>query len=167
MSPAQILLKKYRHRNKAFDLNSDLRLNTLDRNEFDDLKDFPPNEVINLKKLLMACIRAAEAGGREVVRVRYSADGIHERSKGKTKEGVKDPLTEGDLRSHMVMVHGLSATFPGLRIISEEEHDDTSDNDINIAIKSFHIPDKLMYNGEFLKLPHEVFAQFSDLGMLD
>ena len=50
---------------------------------------------------------------------------IGERSKGKTREGANDPVTEGDLASHRVMYFGLREAFPSLNIISEErEHKD-------------------------------------------
>ena len=50
---------------------------------------------------------------------------IGERSKGKTREGANDPVTEGDMASHRVMYFGLQEAFPSLNIISEErEHKD-------------------------------------------
>lgn len=76
-----------------------------------------PNEV-NLRKLLIGGIQAAQMGGIEVVAV--SAD-IKASSKGKTKEGANDPVTNADLRSHCVMLHGLRRLFPRITIISEED----------------------------------------------
>ena len=50
---------------------------------------------------------------------------IGERSKGKTREGANDPVTEGDMASHRVMYFGMKEAFPSLNIISEErEHKD-------------------------------------------
>ena len=50
---------------------------------------------------------------------------IGEKSKGKTREGANDPVTEGDMASHRVMYFGLKEAFPSLNIISEErEHKD-------------------------------------------
>lgn len=46
---------------------------------------------------------------------------LHTKSKGKTHEGKDELLTEGDLKSHQMMVLQVSAKFPGLRIISEEK----------------------------------------------
>lgn len=77
-----------------------------------------PNE-INLRKLLIAAIQAAQHGGDEVLSISKRLD-IHEHSKGKTAEGANDPITEADSRSHCVMQHGLQSIFPKLRIVSEE-----------------------------------------------
>lgn len=73
-------------------------------------------ERISLGELLCAAIIAAEAGGREVKAVRESAPELHEKSKGKTKEGVKDVLTDGDMRSHQIMYSTLTATFPQIKV---------------------------------------------------
>ncbi|KPI97161.1 Putative inositol monophosphatase 3 [Papilio xuthus] len=76
------------------------------------------NEIINLKTLLTAAIHAAEYGGSKVM------EGTNRdliiKSKGKTKEGVNDPVTDADQASHCVMFYGLSKTFPKLTIVSEE-----------------------------------------------
>lgn len=102
---------------------------------------------INLKELLIASVLAAEKGGREVVKVRQATN-LDVQSKGKTKEGANDPLTEGDLKSHWAMVHGLSATFPGLRIISEEEHSSTVDKEVEINV--MHVTKGLAWSKKFL-----------------
>merc|ERR1712088_962650 len=60
------------------------------------------------------------------VRVRALHD-IGERSKGQTREGANDPVTEGDMASHRVMFHGLKNTFPSINIISEE-HEPVDEN---------------------------------------
>lgn len=78
-----------------------------------------PNEV-NLRKILIGTIQAAQRGGLEVLEVYKSAD-FKVQSKGKTKEGVNDPVTDADFRSHCVMADGLHRIFPKLRIISEED----------------------------------------------
>jgi len=83
-------------------------------------------ERIDIKKLMSACIEVAEAGGKEVVRVRALHD-IGERSKGQTREGANDPVTEGDMASHRLMFHGLKKAFPSLNIISEE-HEPVDEN---------------------------------------
>jgi len=73
---------------------------------------------------LCAAIAAAEAGGREVKDVRKKSDAqLNEKVKGKTKEGVKDVLTDGDLRSHRIMYNTLTKSFPGVKVISEERGD--------------------------------------------
>lgn len=43
------------------------------------------------------------------------------KSKGKTKEGVVDPVTLGDMLSHEQMYFGLAKMFPNLLIVSEEK----------------------------------------------
>ena len=76
---------------------------------------------INAGELLCAAIAAAEAGGIEVKNVRMNSDAqLNEKLKGKTKEGVKDVLTDGDLRSHTVMFNALTTHFPEVKVgISE------------------------------------------------
>jgi len=76
-----------------------------------------PDE-INLRKLLIGGIQAAQMGGLEVVAVSRQ---IKADSKGKTKEGTNDLVTNADLRSHCVMQNGLQRLFPRLKIISEED----------------------------------------------
>lgn len=78
-----------------------------------------PNE-IQLRQLLIAAIQAAQFGGAEVVDVSKKQN-LQASSKGKTKEGADDPVTNADLRSHCVMQSGLHRLFPRLRIISEED----------------------------------------------
>ncbi|KAJ1529651.1 hypothetical protein ONE63_006414 [Megalurothrips usitatus] len=75
---------------------------------------------VNLRKLLIAAIEVAEKGGKEVSYVRSLPD-INVKSKGKTKEGANDPVTNADKRSHCVMYYGLTQAFPKVKIISEEE----------------------------------------------
>jgi hypothetical protein len=50
---------------------------------------------VSARLLLAVAIEAAVAGGNEVRAVRRHAD-LEEKSKGKTKEGVNDPVTAGD-----------------------------------------------------------------------
>lgn len=76
-----------------------------------------PNE-INLRKLLIGGIQAAQMGGVEVLAVSHD---IKAKSKGQTKEGVNDPVTNADLRSHCVMEQGLKRLFSKVTIISEED----------------------------------------------
>lgn len=117
---------------------------------------------INLKKLLIACIRAAEAGGKEVFRIRSPAQvvknhGMDAKSKGLTKEGAQEMVTKGDLASHKIMVHGLSATFPGLQVISEEENHDPEEDDDEDVVKPFHLNhDPFVFSEELNALPHDM-----------
>jgi len=72
---------------------------------------------INVGELLCAAIAAAEAGGREVRDTRMKSDSqLNEKVKGKTKEGVQDVLTDGDLRSHRVMYSTLTENFPDIKV---------------------------------------------------
>lgn len=102
-----------------------------------------PND-IDLRKLLIGGIQAAQLGGLEVLSV---ADNIHAKSKGKTKEGANDPLTNADLRSHCVMEQGLKRLFPKVAIISEEDaHAGCSDGghfeiDPTFIEEDAHLPD--------------------------
>lgn len=70
---------------------------------------------ISLKQLLSASIYAAERGGVEVVKVRNEAD-MNEKSKGKTREGANNPVTDGDMKSHEAIVYALKVTFPDLPV---------------------------------------------------
>ena len=81
-------------------------------------------ERIDLKSLISACLDAVEMGGKEVVRVRGLSD-IGEKSKGQTREGANDPVTEGDMASHRVMYYSLKEYFPNINFVSEErDHKD-------------------------------------------
>lgn len=89
-----------------------------------------PNE-INLRKLLIGSIQAAQKGGFEVLTVSHNVD-IHAKSKGKTFEGANDPITDADLKSHCVMQQGLHRIFPKLKIISEEDTAKKKCPDVNL-----------------------------------
>lgn len=73
------------------------------------------NNSVNLRKLLIAAIEVAEKGGKEVSYVR-SLPSLDIKSKGKTKEGANDPLTNADRRSHCVMFYGLTQAFPKVKV---------------------------------------------------
>ena len=118
---------------------------------------FPDN--INLKELLIASIKAAENGGHEVVKVRNSND-LNQRLKGKTKEGVDDVLTEGDLKSHWTMVQGLSTSFQGLKIISEEYNNNQIDN---LEFEPIYISKKYLYDEEYSQLPNDIDLPIGEL----
>ena len=42
---------------------------------------------------------------------------LEEKSKGKTQEGVDDPLTKGDLLSHQAMMEAFQNTFPHIKVL--------------------------------------------------
>ncbi|KAH8397848.1 hypothetical protein KR222_003943 [Zaprionus bogoriensis] len=81
---------------------------------------------VNLRKMLIAAIQAAQRGGLEVLEVARTRQ-LKERSKGKTAEGVNDPFTDADGRSHCVMKQGLTRIFPRVRIFSEEDKEHCKD----------------------------------------
>lgn len=85
------------------------------------IESLPKNQQqVNLRKLVIGLILAASAGGKEVTRISSEPDfGIQ--SKGKTKEGLEDYVTEADLLSHCKIAHGLWRIFPKLNLISEED----------------------------------------------
>jgi len=84
-----------------------------------EMKESPK---LKLKEVMSAMLDVVERGGMEVVRVRAQAD-IGERSKGHTREGANDPVTEGDMTSHRLMYYGLKRAFPELVVVSEERED--------------------------------------------
>lgn len=110
-----------------------------------------PNEV-DLRKLLIGGIQAAQLGGLEVLSV---ADNIHAKSKGRTKEGANDPLTNADLKSHCVMERGLKRLFSKVKIISEEDlhAGDCSEAshfelDPTVIDEDVHLPDDYLVPGD-------------------
>ncbi|XP_042331939.1 Golgi-resident adenosine 3',5'-bisphosphate 3'-phosphatase isoform X1 [Sceloporus undulatus] len=84
--------------------------------------------LVDLRELLAASVAAAGRGGAEVRRVREEG-ALHEKAKGKTREGADELLTSGDLRSNRQMVRLLRAAFPAVQINSEE-HVDADDQEI-------------------------------------
>ena len=67
----------------------------------------------------------------------FQAD-IGEKSKGKTREGANNPVTDGDMLSHRAMYYGILKAFPDLSVISEE--DDPQKIDMS-EIKMPHVSD--------------------------
>ncbi|KAH8304623.1 hypothetical protein KR018_003719, partial [Drosophila ironensis] len=103
---------------------------------------------VNLRKMLIAAIQAAQRGGLEVLDVAHSRQ-LKERSKGKTDEGVNDPVTDADGRSHCVMKQGLQRIFPRVRIFSEEDNEQcrqahSFDLDPTVLHETARVPDILV-----------------------
>ncbi|KAI0224193.1 putative inositol monophosphatase 3 [Lamellibrachia satsuma] len=86
-----------------------------------------------MKELLSVSIDVAERGGVRVKVVREGSS-LDETSKGKTKEGVNDVLTAGDLQSHLTMMNGFQKAFPGLKVISEEHTTQLTDFKIDTSV---------------------------------
>lgn len=83
---------------------------------------------INLRKLLIGGIQAAQMGGVEVLAVSHD---IQAKSKGKTLEGADDQVTNADLRSHCVMKQGLKRLFSKVTVVSEEDEHAKKCPDVN------------------------------------
>ncbi|XP_066912023.1 inositol monophosphatase 3-like [Clytia hemisphaerica] len=83
-------------------------------------------QTVSLVNLLIASIEAAKRGGVMVKRVKEGKD-LGEKSKGKTKEGVNDPVTQGDMLSHEQMYFSLLKMFPEVKIVSEEKSSEVPD----------------------------------------
>lgn len=103
---------------------------------------------VNMRKLLIGSIQAAQRGGLEIVNVAHSRD-LQQKSKGKTLEGVDDPYTQADSRSHCIMKGGMHRIFPKLNIISEEDTETCSDMaifelDPTVLHESANTPDELI-----------------------
>ena len=52
----------------------------------------------------------------------HSQADIGESSKGQTREGANNPVTDGDMLSHKQMYYTMKKAFPDVNVISEE-HD--------------------------------------------
>lgn len=71
---------------------------------------------VNLKDLLIAAINVAEKGGEEI-KVKSQSE-LNKQSKGKTREGANEFITDADKRSHCLMYYSLRITFPPLKVSS-------------------------------------------------
>lgn len=103
---------------------------------------------VNMRKLLIAAIQAAQKGGLEILDVAETRD-LKEKSKGKTDEGANDPITDADARSHCVMKKSLRRIFPRITIFSEEDKQicveaNTFDLDPTVLHETAQIPDTLV-----------------------
>ncbi|XP_026463108.1 putative inositol monophosphatase 3 [Ctenocephalides felis] len=78
------------------------------------------SNLTNIRQLIIGSVEAAVNGGKEVVLISETKN-LDLKSKGKTREGANDPVTNADLRSHCVMYYGLNKMFPNIKIISEEK----------------------------------------------
>lgn len=90
------------------------------RSNGDFRREISSNNLISLKEMLIKAIDAAVKGGIEVRKVK-NGQSLHEMSKGKTKEGANDPVTDADFMSHCVMYQTLTQAFPKVKVISEEK----------------------------------------------
>lgn len=96
-------------------------------------------ERISMKELLSASIVLARRGGDLVSSIRLS-NKLNEEIKGKTKEGAKEYVSEGDMQSHNAIFYGFAKTFPGLYVVSEE-HEKKPEDFSKISKVDMHIPE--------------------------
>lgn len=83
---------------------------------FDLPKLFKCETKVDLKEMLSIGIELAERGGKQVKLVREKENSkMKEEVKGKTKEGVLDVKTEGDMKSHREMTYGFRKMYPELK----------------------------------------------------
>lgn len=107
---------------------------------------------VDLREMLAVAVLAAERGGDEVRRVRES-NVLHEKSKGKTREGAEDKMTSGDVLSNRKMFYLLKTAFPNVQI-NTEEHVDASDKEVIVWNRK--IPEDILKE---ISAPKEVPAE--------
>ncbi|XP_018493624.1 inositol monophosphatase 3 [Galendromus occidentalis] len=99
-------------------------------------------ERVSLRLLLRTSVLAAIRGGNEVVRARQ--ENLNIRSKGINQLGQVDPLTDGDMRSHRVMLKTLFKIFPHLNVVSEEHEDEkTSSQTSAPGLDDVNLPESI------------------------
>jgi len=110
-------------------------------------------ESISIKALLAASIDVAKKGGYQVKSIREQVD-IGEKSKGKTKEGANNPVTDGDMLSHRAMYYGLLKAFPHLNVISEEDDPEPVDfNTVELPKQKDPDVDKIISDADDVLVP--------------
>uniref|UniRef100_A0A0A9WGF4 inositol-phosphate phosphatase n=1 Tax=Lygus hesperus TaxID=30085 RepID=A0A0A9WGF4_LYGHE len=100
----------------------------------------PPEDEpkVNLRRVLMAALAAAERGGKEVLK--GTTQSLGTQSKGETKEGVNIPVTDADYNSHCVMYYGIAKMFPFVKVISEEKEGEKKCTNL----QTFELDDKAL-----------------------
>ncbi|XP_071451035.1 putative inositol monophosphatase 3 [Hetaerina americana] len=117
----------------------------------DDIrKEMSSGTSVNLKKMLIKAIDASVKGGKEVSK--FKNHNFHEMSKGKTKEGANDPVTDADFMSHCAMYQALIESYPNVKIISEEKPNKKCDQlpsqDLSIPIENYIMLKDVNVNAE-------------------
>jgi inositol monophosphatase 3 len=79
--------------------------------------------MIRLNDLLAHCVVALQIAGKEVVRLSLLNNQHlnHIGSKGKTREGADDVVTDADMKSHEMIVSTIKDSYRRLRVVSEED----------------------------------------------
>jgi len=110
---------------------------------------------INLKTLLIESIIAAEKGGVQVKTV-HDLSELNIKSKGKTKEGANNPVTDADLNSHYAIINSLNDAIGKdvLKIVSEEH------SNIDVEVKNI---DHAIELHEINKLSDSEVVDLSDV----
>ncbi len=68
------------------------------------------------QKLNPSVVYIFQRAGVKVKEIRLKKNAMHEQVKGKTMEGAKEMLTDGDLQSHRTLVFGLAKAFPKMNV---------------------------------------------------
>ncbi|XP_057657951.1 inositol monophosphatase 3 [Diorhabda carinulata] len=89
---------------------------------------------INLRTLLNVAIKAAENGGKKIIE---NKDNLNIKSKGLTKEGLPERVTNADVLSHCEMLNTIRNHFPTITLISEEHVQSCDDKSSDNSIKDF------------------------------
>lgn len=119
-----------------------------------------PAASMSVKTLLIESIIAARRGGAQVKLV-HDSNSINAKSKGKTKEGANNPVTDADLKSHYAITKSLHHALgkDSVKIISEE---DITDVDLSIEEDS---SDLTKYLDEAQKLPDNDMIRLADVAI--
>lgn len=120
-----------------------------------DVLWFRRSSQISVRELLCVAIRAAESGGAEVRRVR-DANVLNAKSKG----GLKNPVTDGDLSSHNAMMATLTSAFAHLKIISEEHDTPSSVPSVGWTSADRSCPESVLQ-----RVPNDAFVSVNDVQM--
>ena len=91
-------------------------------------------ETVRLVDILSTCVDAAQKGCEEIraVQARRASTG----QLASTMKDIDDPrsaLTEADLNAQKAVVDRIRATWPNLRIVGEEDEDETNEVDVSDA----------------------------------
>ena len=89
-------------------------------------------ETVRLLDILSTCVDAAQKGCEEIraVQARRASSG----QLASTMKDIDDPrsaLTEADLNAQKAVVDRIRATWPNLRIVGEEDEDETNEVDVS------------------------------------